>query len=77
MLALLAASGKVINTNKGARLESINFRNNRLELKVSAASLSELDELKNSIAKETAAKAELGSATSDKDRASGQIRISR
>lgn len=77
MLTLLAASGRVINENKDAKLESINFRNNRLELKITAASLSQLDAIKNAIAKEASAKAELSSADSDKDRASGQIRISR
>jgi len=77
LLTLLAASGKIISNTNNTKLESINFRNNRLELQVSAASLSQLDALKNAIAKETAAKAELGSANSGKDRASGQIRISR
>jgi len=76
-LALLAASSKVITAQKDAKLEAINFRNNRLELQVSTASLSQLDDLKQAIAKEAGATAELSSANSDKNRARGQIRISR
>ena len=77
VLALLAASSKAITAQKDAKLETINFRNNRLELQVSAASLSQLDALKQAIAKEAGATAELSSANSDKNRARGQIRVSR
>ena len=55
----------------------MSFRNNKLELKVSTGSLSALDEIKNAIAETASATAELGSANSGQDRATGQIRISR
>jgi len=76
-LALLAASSKAITAQKDAKLEAINFRNNRLELQISTASLSQLDELRQAIGKEAGATAELSSANSDKNRARGQIRVSR
>ena len=76
-LELLAASSKAITAQKDAKLEAISFRNDKLELQVSAASLSQLDALKEAIAKAASVKAELRSANSGKDRARGQIHISR
>lgn len=53
MLPILAQSTEVILDKQGAKLEDIAFRSGDLELVVSAGSLSELDTLKDAIAKST------------------------
>lgn len=75
LLALLDSSGQTIKNNKDTKLTSVNFKDNLLELNVSANSLSQLDELKTEIAKATGLKTELKSASSSNNKTSAQIRV--
>jgi len=75
-LDLLATSGNVVAADKKVRLESIRYRNGRLDLKITAPSLSTLDSLKNRLA-QTGLSAELTNADSAAGKAVGNLRISR
>ncbi len=75
LLALLDSSGQTIKNNKDTILTSINFKENLLELNVSAKTLSQLDELKTEIAKATGLKTELKSASSANNKTTAQIRV--
>jgi general secretion pathway protein L len=74
-LDLLASSSKIISADKTAKLESIRFRNNQLDLKVSAKTLSELDALKTRLKTQAGLNAELLNADSGQGKASGNLRI--
>ncbi len=73
-LDLLASSGKVIGSDKEARLENIRYRNGRLDLKVSAPTLSKLDNLKNRM-QQAGLDTELTNADSAEGKALGNLRI--
>jgi general secretion pathway protein L len=75
VLSWLAASSRALATQQNTSIDAISFRNNKLELKVTSGSLSQLDALKQAIAKETGSNTELTSADSDKDKARGAISI--
>ncbi len=73
-LELLATSSKVLSANKDSRVESIRYRNKRLDLKISAASLSKLDSLKNQMM-QAGLDTELTNADSAQGKAVGNLRI--
>ncbi len=75
-LDLLATSGEVIAADKKARLKSIRYRNGRLDLKVTAPTLSKLDSLKNRLI-EAGLNTELTNADSAGGKAVGNLRITR
>ena len=74
-LAMLTSSGKVIGGQAELTLDNITYRNGQLNFKVGAKSLSQLDNLKQKLEKETGLMTELRFADSGKDRATGQIRL--
>jgi len=73
-LDLLADAGKVIAADDKARLESIRYRNGRLDLKVSAPTLSRFDALKNALTT-AGLDAELTDADAAAGKAVGNLRI--
>ena len=75
-LDLLATGGTVITADKEASLASIRYRNGRLDLKVTAPTLSKLDSLKNRLI-EAGLNTELTNADSAGGKAVGNLRITR
>lgn len=73
-LPLLATSGKVLTEAKNVQLESIRYRNGRLDMKIRTDSLSALDALKNNMIK-AGLQAELKDADAAGNKATGNLRV--
>ena len=74
-LAMLTRSGKIIGQQPDLSLDNISYRNGQLTFNITAKSLSQLDNLKQTLQKETGLLTELRSADASQNQASGQIRL--
>ncbi|UCB53990.1 MAG: type II secretion system protein GspL [Thiotrichales bacterium] len=74
-LALLSRSVPVISSQKDIKVQSIDFRNNRMDIGLTGTNLQSVETLNRQLSKDTKLKAEITSATSEKNSAKGSIRL--
>ena len=76
-LALLTESAETISGQKDIEVQSIDFRNNRMDIGLTGASLQSVETLNNQLSKNRKLDTEITSATSEKNSARGSIRLQR
>ena len=74
-LALLSQSVPVISGQKDIKVQSIDFRNNRMDIGLTGTNLQSVETLNKQLSKDTKLKTEITSATSEKNSAKGSIRL--
>ena len=76
LLFLLAESfGTIKQDKKNITLQSLNFRNNRMEIGLDGANLQAIENLNKSLNSNTRIKSEITSSSSEKDKVKGNLRI--
>jgi general secretion pathway protein L len=75
MLALLRQSAIALTQDKSIKLQSIDFRNERLDINLTSNTLSAIQQLNTSLSNSGALKSEITSSTSDKNEVKGSLRI--
>jgi type II secretory pathway component PulL len=76
-LALLAESATIISGQKDIRLQSIDFRNNRMDIGLTGTNLQSVETLNRQLNGNAKLAAEITSATSEKNNVRGSIRMQR
>jgi general secretion pathway protein L len=76
-LALLTDSAKTLSNQQGIQIQSIDFRNNRMDVGLTATNLQSVETLNKQLNASSMIKAEITSATSEKNRVNGNIRMER
>ena len=76
LIALLSESSTALSSEKSVTIQSINYRNNTIELEVTGANLQNIEQLNKKLNK-TSLSAEIVSSSSEKDKVKGNIRIKR
>ena len=76
-LALLTESATVISSQKDVKLQSIDFRNNRMDIGLTGTNLQSVETLNNELKKNMKLDSEITSATSEKNNVRGSIRLQR
>ena len=76
-LALLTESVSAISSQKDIEVQSIDFRNNRMEIGLTGTNLQSVETLNNQLNKNTRLATEITSATSEKNIVKGRIRLQR
>jgi general secretion pathway protein L len=76
-LALLTAAAPVVASQKDITIQSIDFRNNRMEMGLTGANLQSIETLNKQLNANSNLKAEITSATSEKNNVKGSIRLQR
>jgi general secretion pathway protein L len=76
-LALLTDSAKTLSNQKDIEIQSIDFRNNRMDIGLTATNLQSVETLNKQLNTSRTIKAEITSATSEKNRVNGSIRMER
>ena len=76
-LALLTESAGVISSQKNIEVQSIDFRNNRMDIGLTGTNLQSVETLNNELKKNTGLETEITSATAEKDSVRGSIRLQR
>lgn len=75
-LALLADVGRVIRSNKGVQIQGVTYRDGRLDLQLQADNVQLLDQLKQALVRDGRLRAEIQSATTQKDgKVNSRVRI--
>jgi general secretion pathway protein L len=76
MLALLSTSASALSSEKGITLQSINYRNNKMDLELTGTNLQAIESLNKKINRQPI-QSEIISSSSEKDQVKGNIRIQR
>jgi general secretion pathway protein L len=76
-LALLSESVSAISSQKDIEIQSIDFRNNRMEIGLTGTNLQSVETLNRQLNKNTKLTTEITSATSEKNIVKGRIRLQR
>jgi general secretion pathway protein L len=76
LIALLADASPALSSEKNISIQSISFRNNKIDLEVSASTLQNIEQLNKKL-NNTALKAEIISSSSEKDKVKGNLRLQR
>jgi len=76
-LALLTDSAQTLSNQKDIEIQSIDFRNNRMDIGLTATNLQSVETLNKQLNTSSTIKAEITSATSEKNRVNGSIRMER
>ena len=76
MIALLADSSTAIAADKAITIQSINYRNNKIDIEVTGSNLQSIEQLNENLNQKTLA-SEIISSSSEKDQVKGNIRIKR
>ena len=76
-LGLLSDSAKTISSQQDVTIQSIDFRNNRMDVGLTATNLQSVETLNKQLNNNRMIKAEITSATSEKNRVNGSIRMQR
>ena len=76
MIALLADSSTAIAADKAITIQSINYRNNKIDIEVTGSNLQNIEQLNKNLNQKTLA-SEIISSSSEKDQVKGNIRIKR
>lgn len=75
-LALLADVGRVLRSNKGVQIQGVTYRDGRLDLQILADNVQLLDQLKQALVGEGRLRAEIQSATTQKDgKVNSRVRV--
>ncbi len=75
LLELLARSGEVLRNKRGLVLRSIRYKQGELDLEVEVASLQQLDELKQQLAREAGMQVDIQSAAAKGSKVRGRLRL--
>lgn len=76
LIALLSDSSTALSSEKSITVQSINYRNNTVDIEVTGANLQNIEQLNKKLNKATLS-AEIVSSSSEKDQVKGNIRIKR
>ena len=76
-LALLTDSAETLSNQKDIQIRSIDFRNNRMDIGLTATNLQSVETLNKQLNTSRMIKAEITSATSEKNQVNGSIRMER
>ena len=76
-LGLLSDSVATITSQKDIEVQSIDFRNNRMDIGLTGANLQSVETLNKQLNSNAGLKTEIVSATADKDSVKGSIRLQR
>ena len=76
-LALLTDSAAIISSQKDIKVQSIDFRNNRMDIGLSGTNLQSVETLNKQLNMSAKLKTEITSATSEKNSVKGSIRLQR
>lgn len=76
-LSLLTDSASVISNQKDIEIQSIDFRNNRMDIGLTGTNLQSVETLNKQLDKSASLKTEITSATSEKNSVRGSIRLQR
>ena len=76
-LALLSDSATILASQQQIQIESIDFRNNRMDIGLSTTDLQSVETLNKELNARSPIAAEITSATSEKNRVNGNIRMQR
>ncbi len=75
-LALLTDVGRILRSNKGVRIQGVTYRDGRLDLQLMADNVQVLDQLKQALVEEGKLRAEIQSATTQKDgKVNSRVRV--
>ena len=74
---LLTDSATVISGQKDIKVQSVDFRNNRMDIGLTGSNLQSIETLNKQLNKNTKLKTEITSATSEQDSVKGSIRLQR
>lgn len=74
MIALLTNSASALSSEKGINLQTISYRNNKIDLELTGTNLQAIESLNKKI-NQTPLKSEIVSSSSEKDQVKGSIRI--
>jgi general secretion pathway protein L len=75
VIDLLADSAKALSTEKNITLQSINFRNNRIDLELTGTNLQDVESLNKKLNSQKTIKAEIVTSSSEKNQVKSSIRI--
>lgn len=76
LMALLSDSSTALSSEKSVTIQSINYRNNTIDIEVTGANLQNIEQLNKKL-NNTSLQAEIISSSSEKDQVKGNIRIKR